>query len=149
MLVHELTRGECDGVLERMHIARLACARRNQPYVVPVSLAFDAGSRALVGFSTIGQKIEWMRENPRVCVAVDEILDPQHWTTVVVTGIYQEIAASDAELMGRAQAVLQKRMSWWLPATARTAQRTDRNIPVVFRIMIREVTGRRTRSTAR
>ena len=115
MVAHELTRDECDEVLARARVGRLACARRNQPYIVPISFAFDPVDRSLVGFSTVGRKIEWMRENPKVCVAVDDILDEQHWTTVVVNGVYREIAPTDAESLGRVQTLLQKRVSWWLP----------------------------------
>ena len=45
----------------------------------------------LYAFSTIGQKIEWMRENPKVCLEVEEIDDQSHWTTVLVIGRYEEI----------------------------------------------------------
>ena len=144
MIVHELTLDECDGVLDRMHIGRLACARLNQPYVVPVSLVFDAQERSLVGFSTTGQKIAWMRANPKVCVAVDEIADDRQWSTVVVTGVYHEIAGSDAPKLARLQELLEARAAWWLPATARMADGTERDSAVFYQILIREITGRRT-----
>lgn len=149
MIVHELTRDECDGVLTRMHVGRLACALLNQPYVVPVSFVFDPKEESLVGFSTMGRKIEWMRVNPRVCVAVDEIADDRHWTTVVVNGVYHEIAGADAPQLARAQELLQKRASWWLPATARRAHSPERATAVFYRILIREVTGRRTSEAPR
>jgi nitroimidazol reductase NimA-like FMN-containing flavoprotein (pyridoxamine 5'-phosphate oxidase superfamily) len=38
----------------------------------------------LYGFAFHGQKIDWMRANPNVCVEVDEIVDQYHWTTVLV-----------------------------------------------------------------
>ena len=84
-------------------IARLACARDNQPYVVPVHVYFDGD--CLYGFATLGQKIEWMRENPRVCVQVDDIRDRFHWATVVVLGQYEELLhmPSDEEARRRAQ----------------------------------------------
>jgi len=149
MIVHELTRDECDGVLARMHVGRLACALMNQPYIVPVSFVFDSVERSLVGFSTVGRKIEWMRVNPKVCVAIDEIADERHWTTVVVNGVYHEIAGADAGLLARAQELLQKRASWWLPATARAAHSAERDAAVFYRVLIRDVTGRRTSDTLR
>jgi uncharacterized protein len=93
MLIHELTRAQCLEVLMRMNVGRLACARHDQPYIVPVSFYFDGSDACLYSFSTLGQKIRWMRENPRVCVEVDEIADQVHWTTVIVTGRYEEIQA--------------------------------------------------------
>ena len=32
-----------------------------------------------------------MRENPKVCLEVEEIGDKSHWTTVLVIGRYEEI----------------------------------------------------------
>ena len=149
MIVHELTHDECDGVLARMHVGRLACALHNQPYVVPVSFVFDALERSLLAFSAVGQKIAWMRTNPRVCVAVDEIADDRHWTTVVVTGMYHEIAGADAVQLARAQELLEKRAAWWVPATARPAHENERDAAIFYRILIREVTGRRTTDAPR
>jgi len=36
MLIHEMTEHECRTVLGRISFGRLACARNNQPYVLPV-----------------------------------------------------------------------------------------------------------------
>jgi hypothetical protein len=149
MIVHELTAEECEAVLARTHIGRLACARRDQPYVVPVSFAFDATERSLVGFATVGQKIEWMRANPRVCVEAEEIADDRHWTTIVIVGRYEEILSSDTQRLARAQALLNVRQAWWLPATARPAHDLERDTPVFYRIIVRDITGRRTSNHAR
>ena len=149
VIVHELTRDECDGVLSRMHIGRLACARFNQPYVVPVSFVFDSIDRSLVGFSLVGQKVQWMRDNPRVCVEVDEIVDDIHWTTVIVNGLFREIGSADGAELARAQELLQARVSWWLPGTAKPAHGAERATPLFYRDAIREMTGRRTSATHR
>ena len=74
MQIHELTVDECRDVLSRMSLARLACARANQPYIVPVSLAYDPKSNKLFGVSADGKKITWMRRNPRVCVEVEDVV---------------------------------------------------------------------------
>ena len=95
MLVHKLTAAECREVLAKARLGRLACARANQPYVVPISVYFDPDEHVLYGFSTVGQKIRWMRENPLVCVEVEEIVSRRHWTTVVAFGRYDECRAAD------------------------------------------------------
>ena len=94
MLIHELTPAECRDVLYRTTVARLACSRVDQPYVVPVSFAYDTDSNCLFSFSTIGKKVEWMRENPKVCVEVEDVADRFHWTTIVIAGRYDEIVDS-------------------------------------------------------
>jgi hypothetical protein len=71
MLVREMSRQDCHDLLTRRAFGRLACARDNQPYVVPVYFAPDRDH--LYGFATMGRKIKWMRLNPLVGVEVDEI----------------------------------------------------------------------------
>ena len=65
MVIHDLSSAECSEVLSRTHIGRLACARFNQPYIVPFSFAFSLEETRLYSFATHGQKIDWMRENPK------------------------------------------------------------------------------------
>ena len=91
MGIHEMSRDECLRVLAGARLARLACARENQPYVVPVYLAYHEASGCLYGFTTPGQKVEWMRANPLVCVELDEIAAYDQWVSVIVTGRYEEL----------------------------------------------------------
>jgi uncharacterized protein len=146
MLIHELTRAQCLEVLMRVNVGRLGCARHNQPYIVPVSFYFDGTDACLYSFSTVGQKIRWMRENPRVCVEVDEISDHKHWTTVIVTGRYEEIrsAKSASAAQSRALELFQQRSDWWLPAVGKVVARDEHDTRVVYRIHVDQVSGRRT-----
>ena len=66
MLIHELSERDCFEVLGRGTLGRLGCARHEQPYVVPIHFSFDLDGRCLYAFSAIGQKIGWMRDNPKV-----------------------------------------------------------------------------------
>ena len=91
MVIREMSWEECLRVLAGARVARLACSHKNQPYVVPVYLAFDEASRAFYGFTTPGQKVEWMRANPLVCVEVDEIAAYDQWVSVITTGRYEEL----------------------------------------------------------
>jgi len=70
MLIHKMTPEECGTVLARVDFGRLACARDDQPYVVPIHFVYDGDH--LYGLTTAGQKIDWMRSNPRVCLEIDE-----------------------------------------------------------------------------
>jgi nitroimidazol reductase NimA-like FMN-containing flavoprotein (pyridoxamine 5'-phosphate oxidase superfamily) len=143
MLVRELSQTACKKVLSRARVARIACARDGQPYVVPVGVVFDGSD--LYSFSTLGQKIEWMRENPLVCVEVDEIEDAGNWTTVVVFGRFEELTRSPAHRRARAHAeeVLGHHDNFWYPAAARTSTR-EPTTPVFFRVIIESMTGRQT-----
>ena len=86
MLVHKLTDAECRRVFSRARYGRLACVSGEQPYIVPVTLFLDSDEGFVYGFSTLGQKIRWMRANPRVCIEVEEIVSRTEWTTVLAFG---------------------------------------------------------------
>ena len=143
MLIHELTARECASVLARATIGHLGCSRDGQPYVVPISFSFDEEHGCVYGFSTVGQKVEWMRENPRVCLEVEDVADKDHWQTVIVFGRYEEIQDSpeEGEARQRADSLFQQRAEWWLPAAAKVGHR-ERHAVVVYRIHIDRVTGR-------
>jgi len=142
MVIHELTKAECHEVLYRAHLARLACCRDDHPYVVPISYDFDG--EHLYSFSTLGQKIVWMRANPHVCVEVDDIEDRFHWTTVLVFGRYEELRTPVEHELARERArrLFEQREEWWQPAAAK-AQPPEHHIPLVYRIVINRLSGRR------
>lgn len=145
MIIHEMTGEECHEFLRQMKFGRLGCARDRQPYVVPIYFASDR--KHLYCFSTIGQKISWMRANPLVCVEVDEVVNQLHWKSVVVLGKYEELGDAPSCVNAREYALelLQKRAIWWQPAYAATKDRGSRDAltPVFYRIQIKQVTGHR------
>jgi nitroimidazol reductase NimA-like FMN-containing flavoprotein (pyridoxamine 5'-phosphate oxidase superfamily) len=142
MLVHELTRAECLDVLGRASVGRLACSRGDEPYVVPIHIAFDGSD--LYGFSTLGQKIIWMRANPHVCVEVEEIADGRNWTTVLAFGRYYELSRphEDREGLVKAEALLNRRPTFWLPGAAKVTSH-EHGSPVLYRIEVERLSGRR------
>jgi nitroimidazol reductase NimA-like FMN-containing flavoprotein (pyridoxamine 5'-phosphate oxidase superfamily) len=144
MLIHELNATECEELLKRETLGRLACSRDGQPYVVPIHFSYDPDHRCLYAFSTVGQKIAWMRENPKVCVEIEEIGHKNRWTTVLVFGRYEEINDSfeEAETRRRAWERFQHRPEWWFPAAAKLPSR-EHHAMVIYRILIDRLTGRR------
>lgn len=146
MIIHEMTKDECRDALARANSGRLACARDNQPYVIPISFAYDG--RHVYGFSTAGQKIDWMRSNPLVCLEIDERTSHDEWMSVIVSGRYQELPDTPEFAPDRAQAhqALQKHAMWWeyaaIPA-AEWRRKSGSFAPVFYRIYIKKMTGRR------
>jgi uncharacterized protein len=135
---------ECNDLLSRVSIARLACSVGDQPYVVPVGFAYEPGF--LYVFSTLGKKIEWMRQNPKVCVQVDEIGSPSNWLSVVVTGTYVELREPQYTVQREhARELLGKNTAWWeTPVVERREQINDISIaPVFFRIDVDSMSGLR------
>ena len=71
MRIDELNDAECREILSGVSMVRLRCSLDNQPFVIPVSIAYEETSS--LSFQMLGQKIQWMRSNPQVCVQVDQI----------------------------------------------------------------------------
>jgi nitroimidazol reductase NimA-like FMN-containing flavoprotein (pyridoxamine 5'-phosphate oxidase superfamily) len=145
MFIHEMTGDECRSALQKASVGRLGCARANQPYVVPIYFAFDG--EHLYGFATVGQKIEWLRTNQRVCLEIDERISHNQWMSVIVFGRYEELPDEPQYEAARIQAhqMLLRRAMWWEPAYLSNAHRDNPHsfVPVFFRINIGQMTGHR------
>jgi uncharacterized protein len=105
--------------------------------VVPLIYAYENGS--VVAVTTEGRKTAMLRENPRVCVEVDDYdADGRgSWRSVIADGTCEELTDDAVE---PALALLRERF-------ARTAGRPAEPRPlgpgvVVLRIVLDEVSGR-------
>ena len=134
----ELSRGEVDEFLRGQRIARLGCHADGVTYVVPLIYAYDEGAGAVVAVTTEGRKTAMLRENPRVCVEVDEYdADKGGWRSVIAHGTYEELAGDAIE---PALGLMRERF-------ARNAGRAAEPRPigpgvVVLRIALEEISGR-------
>jgi nitroimidazol reductase NimA-like FMN-containing flavoprotein (pyridoxamine 5'-phosphate oxidase superfamily) len=106
---------------------------------------FDAAEHCLYSFPTAGQKIDWMRQNPQVCVEVDDIADQFHWTTVLIFGRYQEISTlgDQTAVRRRAEELFRRHSDWWLPGAGKLTPGAEHGEPVVYRVGIDRMSGRR------
>jgi uncharacterized protein len=132
-----LSPSEIDEFLRGQRIARLGCHAGGVTYVVPLIYAYEDG--AVVAVTTEGRKTAMLRENPLVCVEVDEYdVDGRgSWRSVIGQGRYEELTGGAVE---PALALLRERF-------ARTAGRAAEPRPlgsnvVVLRITLAEVSGR-------
>ena len=145
VMIQELTRQASLDLLARTRLGRLACTYGAQPYVVPIYFAYH--NEYLYVFSTVGQKIEWMRANPLVCVEVDEVEGPEQWVTVLVFGRYEELPDTPEWASARtvAHALLKQHAAWWEPAYAKTILHGIERplVPVFYRIHCHRITGHR------
>ena len=148
MFIHEMTFFECRAALEKASVGRLACSHDGQPYAVPVNFAFDG--TYLYGFTTLGQKVEWMRANPLVCLEVDEVVSDAEWMSIVVFGRYEELPDQPKYEHARQRALsfLKKRAIWWEPAYMSQEHRDQPHslTPIFYRIHIEQITGHRATS---
>ena len=144
MEVNEMAAQECKAVLENASLGRLGCSYENQPYVVPIHFAYDSGY--LYVFSTFGQKVKWMRANPKVCVQTDQIEDQGEWISVIVSGQYEELPEPQYTAERKhASSLLAKHSHWWLNALGERQMRVGDKLlePLLFRIRIHSTSGLR------
>ena len=144
MFIHNMTEAECRQVLKKARIGRLGCVHDNQPYIVPMYFAYN--ERHLYAISTIGQKIEWMRANPLVCVHVDELTSHEEWKSVIVFGVYEELPETPENKYAREQALalLQRRSVWWWEPAGIPEDHRDSShscTAVAYRIRIDRISG--------
>ncbi|MFU0505223.1 pyridoxamine 5'-phosphate oxidase family protein [Pseudaminobacter sp. NGMCC 1.201702] len=146
MIVKEIDREGCIAVLAASRVARLACCKDGQPYAVPIHYAFD--DQHLYSFSMPGQKIEWMRANPLVCVQVDDLVTSRDWRSVVVYGVYEELRDRIGwkRERDRAWSLLEKHANWWEPGSLKPVRQpvAPGSSHLFYRIKITSVTGRQT-----
>jgi nitroimidazol reductase NimA-like FMN-containing flavoprotein (pyridoxamine 5'-phosphate oxidase superfamily) len=142
VVVTDLDHKGCMSFLGVSNHGRLACARNGQPYVVPITFALH--EEHIYGFSLEGQKIDWMRANPKVCLQSDHFDNQGGWTSVIVQGSFEELPDRIGFKIERERAwsLLATHNRWWLPAGMKPvpAPPTD---PLFYRIAINEVSGRR------
>ncbi len=150
MQIEEMTAKDCREILTRSALGRLGCSREDQPYVVPIYFVYEPDH--IYSFSTEGQKIEWMRNNPKVCVEIDDIANHFQWTSVVLYGHYRELPDTPkfSEERDHARKLLEKRSLWWQTAflSRRLKSASDFIPPLFYCVEIDSMTGYRAAADA-
>lgn len=143
-MLGELDLEQIDQVLRSEDIGHLGCIADGWPYVVPVTYVYDGGS--VYVHCGDGLKLRAMRENPQVCLEVEQIRSMANWRTVLVRGRFEELFDDEEE---RAFALLTTRLARTeMSETARLVQHEDIvrregiRRPVLFRIRLEDKTGR-------
>lgn len=134
-MINDLGMRESRELLREKRSGRLGCCADGEPYVVPINYLFD-GEHIYI-HSLPGHKINALRNNPRACLQVDEIVDSYNWRSVIVYGNYEEI--TDADERERILANLFKHLPHLTPVESKTTEGMSQTI--VFRLRIHKITG--------
>ncbi|WP_064686400.1 pyridoxamine 5'-phosphate oxidase family protein [Rhizobium bangladeshense] len=141
--LREFTLAECYAMLEEARFGHLACCKDGQPYVVPIYFSYEKG--VAYCFSMPGRKLEWMRENHKVCLQVDKRVG-RGWTSVIAEGKFEEFPDTEIWRGERHHAweMLQKHSDWWEVGSLK-----PKELPVLvesphifFGILVRKLSGR-------
>ena len=83
---------EIQTLLQQVGHGHLGCALEGRPYVMPMQYYLDDSAEGsgkdpeIYIFTTEGQKTQYLDANSQVCLQVEDVKDPLHWRSVVVTG---------------------------------------------------------------
>ncbi len=135
-----------NNLLASQVVGRLACTDSTQPYLVPVTYAFDGTT--IYGQTNEGMKLSLLRRNPNVCFEVDVMTDMANWQSVIVRGHFEELKDEAAE---KARTVLFGRVFPLMTsatvhgehhAVEHELDDDNRIKPIMYKIVIEEKTGR-------
>ncbi len=146
-MMGKLAEPQIEEVLKKQIFGRIGCHADDTTYIVPISFAYDG--RNIYCHSLQGKKIEMMRKNPNVCFEVDIMENMGNWESVICWGSFEEI--NDPEQRKHAVELLLHRH---LPIVSSETVKLTQSWPfykdgeegevdgVIFRILLREKTGR-------
>lgn len=147
-MIGKLTTEQMQDVLKENVLGRIGCTDGTKTYVVPVNYVYDGIS--LIFHSLPGMKIDMMRKNPQVCFEVDEMKNFTNWKSVIVWAQYQELT-EERERLAAMKLFVDRMLRLKISETAvppelsaeRIHPRSPGNIkPVIYRLIIHEMTGR-------
>ena len=151
MVITEMNPESCIALLTRVRLGRLACAHEGQPYITPMFWMVEGDY--LYSFSTQGQKIDWMRQNPRVCVEFEEVSTTRDWATVIILGRFEELPddPEHSDARRRPYHLLSTRPDWWEPGYVKTAlaEGIRPMEPLYLRVRIAKISGHHTAAPVR
>ena len=145
-MLGSLNEQQMNNLLASQVVGRLACTDTVQPYLVPVTYAFDGVT--IYGQTNEGMKLSLLRKNPNVCFEVDVMHDMANWQSVIIRGRFEELKDEAAE---KARTVLFNRV--FPLRTSATVHGEHHEVdhelddenrikPIMYKIVIEEKTGR-------
>lgn len=134
VVFRDLDRAECEAIVARNHAGRIAFSFRDKVDIQPIGYVY--GREWLSARTEQGAKLETLSHSPWVAFEVDEVEGPYDWRSVVIRGtvyLMPEDSPEHAETSAAIRRVIPDAFTESDPAPQRN---------VVFRIYIREMTGR-------
>jgi len=147
------SRAEIDAVIRAADVCRLALARDNEPYLVPLSFGYD-GKALYIHTAAKGRKIDFIEANNRVCfeleanvALVENEREACDWTfsfeSAIGYGTVRELTRPDEKNHALNQIMRHYSGGEWDIPAHRTASTR------VWRIDIESITGKRSEEKAK
>ena len=141
-----LTDFQIETLLTSQVVGRLGCGQGEDLYIVPILFAFD--QPYIYSHTREGTKVALMRQQPQVCLEVDQIDNLANWRSVIIWGKFEELTDHEAE---EGLHILKNRLyplqtgvysQSILELQAQDVSRIERRAEVIYRIKIERQSGR-------
>lgn len=145
-MLGQLNNDQINNILSSQVLGRMACTDGKQPYIIPLTYAYDG--EYIYGQINDGMKLKILRKNPNVCFEVEIVANMANWQSVIAYGKFEELKNKEAQ---KARDILYNRVfpmmtsSTVHPYGHEVTGKVDdstRIKKVMYRIKIKKVTGR-------
>ena len=145
-MLGQLNNDQINNILSSQVLGRMACTDGKQPYIIPLTYAYDG--EYIYGQINDGTKLKILRKNPNVCFEVEIVANMANWQSVIAYGKFEELKNKEAQ---KARDILYNRVfpmmtsSTVHPYGHEVTGKVDdstRIKKVMYRIKIKKVTGR-------
>ena len=140
--VEEMDDKDSKKILQRVGYGHLGLASDSHPYVVPIHYAYN--EPYIYIFTTEGKKTEIIKNNPEICLQVEELTDEKNWQSVIVVGDAVQLTNKE-EIKSAMDLILATNPNLSPALSIRWMDQWIRsNVDVVYRITPTMITGRTT-----
>ena len=145
----DLTTSASARVLRKNYLGHLAYLWQGKPYLIPITYYFDHTDNTIISYTSEGHKIDAMRKNNSVTVQVEEIQSMFNWESAMVHGTFEELKGSVAKQKlhlfteGVKSIIKRKEHKEVEFINEFSSKLYSRGIPIVYRVKILEVMGKR------
>ena len=140
--IDEMGQKEIQSFLQQVGYGHLGYIHEGKPYVMPMHYYLEDSDIYL--FTTEGMKTHDIDANPEVCLQAEEIRDPLHWRSVIVTGRAERL--TEQQDIDHAMQLIKERNPTLSPAINRTWIDSwgRAEVIVIYRVDPDEMSGRTT-----
>ena len=140
--IDQMGQKEIQDLLQQVGYGHLGFIHEGKPYVMPMHYYLEDSDIYL--FTTEGMKTHDIDVNPEVCLQVEEIDDPLHWRSVIVTGRAERL--TEQQDIDHAMQFIKERNPTLSPAINRTWIDSwgRAEVIAIYRIYPGEMSGRTT-----
>tara|TARA_R110002051_G_scaffold206109_1_gene271850 strand:+ start:468 stop:920 length:453 start_codon:yes stop_codon:yes gene_type:complete len=145
----DLTTSAIERVLRNNYLGHLAYLWQEKPYLIPITYYFDHIDGTIISYTSEGHKIDAMRKNNTVTVQVEEMQSMFNWESAMVHGTFEELKGSVAkqklhQFTEGVKSIIKRKEDKEVEFINEFSSKLySRGIPIVYRIKIQEVMGKR------